>query len=87
MKFVCDKCGICCKNIGKVPMLSEFDNGSGVCIHLTKDNLCNIYNDRPIWCNVMQMYREKISETMSEAEWIALNYQSCQLLKSGDINK
>lgn len=85
--FVCDKCGICCKNISGIPELSCFDNGNGICIHLSEDNLCNIYSNRPVWCNVMQLYAEKYADIMSEEAWIALNQQSCLQLKSGYLNK
>lgn len=41
--FNCNKCGLCCKNIDKIPELKEFNLGNGVCKHLTNENLCNIY--------------------------------------------
>ena len=87
MTFVCDKCGICCKNISGIPELRAFDDGKGTCIHLSEENLCKIYNNRPIWCNVMRLYVEKYSDVMSEETWIALNRQSCLLLKLGYLDK
>lgn len=27
--FKCSKCGLCCRNIDKVPQLKEFDDGNG----------------------------------------------------------
>ena len=50
--FICTRCGMCCRNIDKVPELINFHGGDGVCIHLTDDNLCEIYVDRPDICNV-----------------------------------
>ena len=49
--FLCDKCGLCCRNIDKVPQLKEFHNGDGICKFLT-NNKCSIYESRPLICNI-----------------------------------
>ncbi|MCI8645668.1 MAG: YkgJ family cysteine cluster protein [Firmicutes bacterium] len=54
--FICTKCGLCCRNIDKIPKLAGFHIGDGVCIYLSEDNLCNIYSTRPDICNVEKMY-------------------------------
>ena len=45
--FTCTKCGFCCRNIGEIPELAEFHTGDGICIHLSDENLCNIYANLP----------------------------------------
>lgn len=57
--FICTRCGLCCRNIDKIPELREFHKGDGVCIHLSEDNLCNIYMNRPDICNTEKMYELK----------------------------
>ena len=63
--FSCIKCGLCCRNIDQIPELAGFDPGDGVCIHLTKDNLCEIYEQRPDICNVETMYRLHFQKIMT----------------------
>ncbi|MBR1442153.1 MAG: YkgJ family cysteine cluster protein [Firmicutes bacterium] len=82
MIFVCDKCGICCKHIGQVPQLKQFDSGDGKCIHLTEDNLCDIYSDRPDICNVDKTYELLFKEKMAKEEYIKLNIKICNELKN-----
>ena len=59
--FVCTKCGICCKNIKNIPELAVFDKGNGICVYLSKDNLCMIYKNRPDICNTDKMYEKNIN--------------------------
>jgi uncharacterized cysteine cluster protein YcgN (CxxCxxCC family) len=44
----CKKCGKCCYlRIGGKDMIIETHMK---CKHLTRENLCAIYDDRPSWC-------------------------------------
>lgn len=79
--FVCSKCGICCKNIDKVPELSNFHNGDGICIHLTSNNLCDIYENRPAVCNVEKMFQQKYKEVMTLEEYEKRNLEGCRILQ------
>lgn len=81
--FTCTKCGLCCCNIDLVPELSEYDMGNGVCIHLTEDNLCDIYSSRPDICNVEKMFDTKYRYLMSKEEYDHLNEEGCKLLQEG----
>ena len=81
MKFECDCCGICCKNIKHVPQLQKYDNGNGQCIHLTDDNKCYIYSSRPEICNVDLMYQKYYSNAYSKEEFYKLNSEICNRLK------
>ena len=80
MKFPCKRCGLCCRNIGDVPQLADFDDGTGVCIHLTKDSLCDIYAERPVWCNVEKLYELSYKHLISEKDWIEANSRVCREL-------
>ena len=86
--FVCTKCGLCCKNIDKVPELSMFHRGDGVCIHLDeKTNLCLIYHSRPEKCNIDAMYRKIYYTHMSLEEYYEMNYKVCMQLKNNALKK
>ena len=82
MKFNCDCCGICCKNIKYVSQLKSYDNGNGQCIYLGKDNKCSIYNNRPEICNVSIMYKKYYSSYYTEKEFYELNHKVCIKLKN-----
>lgn len=81
MKFECDRCGLCCQHIDSVPQLKDFDSGNGRCVHLTNNNLCDIYLDRPVVCNVKKMYEIFFKSKLSEEEYLCLNTKGCKELK------
>lgn len=80
--FVCTKCGLCCRNIDKIPELSKFHTGDGVCIYLSDENLCNIYETRPDICNVERMYELRYKTTMTKMEYEKRNMEGCSFLRS-----
>lgn len=80
--FSCDRCGICCQHINRIADLAEFDNGEGICIHLTVDKRCDIYKNRPLICNVDKYYSLVMSDKMTKQEWYAINTDSCLKLKA-----
>ena len=84
MKFDCDCCGACCKNIRLSNLSTELDGGDGVCKHLTADNLCAIYSERPIFCNVDAYYDKFLSDKMSRADFYKVNRDACERLKKFD---
>lgn len=59
-KFPCIKCSLCCKRVNIVEELSCLDIGDGTCKYL-KDNLCTIYENRPIVCNSEKVYSKYFS--------------------------
>ena len=81
MIFPCDKCGLCCKHIELIPQLKEYDSGNGRCIHLTDNNLCGIYDNRPDICNVSRMFDLVFCHQMSKDEYIEMNMTGCRKLK------
>lgn len=80
--FVCSRCGLCCRNIDKIPELVDFHTGDGVCIHLSDDNLCDIYSTRPTICNVNRMYELSYKEMMTKEEYEKANMEGCRVLQS-----
>ena len=82
IEFECDLCGFCCRHIGGIPRLKEFDLGNGVCKFLdTVTNRCRIYAMRPDLCNVEIGYRKYFSQFYTEEEYLRLNYEACKLFK------
>ena len=80
--FPCTRCGVCCRNLGKSPLLSQLDRGDGVCRHLDVDtNLCRIYETRPKICRVTDMYRA-FEDRLTWGEYVALNQQACRELQA-----
>lgn len=81
IKFICNQCGLCCRNINLVNQLKEFHNGDGVCKYLDLEtNLCKIYDNRPDICNVEKSYKLFFSSIYSEEEYIKMNYEGCEVL-------
>lgn len=79
--FICTRCGQCCKNINMIPELYKFDRGNGTCIHLTENNLCNIYATRPDICNVDKMYSKVYKFQMTRDEYDRINMEGCLFLQ------
>jgi Fe-S-cluster containining protein len=67
LKFNCTKCGLCCKALN--------------CQYLTKDNLCSIYETRPLICNIDAGY-ELHKDKMTKREWFMLNEHYCNILQA-----
>ena len=83
--FDCDKCGVCCKNIRhSIFYTKELDRGDGICKHLTAENLCEIYSERPIFCNIDACYDKYLSKIMSREDFHELNRAACERLKNPD---
>lgn len=80
--FDCDKCGLCCRNIHKIPQLKEYDLGNGVCRYLTSNNLCSIYENRPDICNSEKMYELYFKFIMTKEDYIIKNLEGCKKIKS-----
>lgn len=80
LRFNCDRCGLCCRSIGGIPQLKQYDRGDGVCCHLTDANLCDMYESRPEVCNVERMYSRFAGE-MKRDEYYSMMEASCDYLK------
>ena len=81
-KFPCEACGACCRNIRHANFAHELDRGDGICKNLDETtNLCKIYANRPIFCNVDAYYEKFLSKTMRRQDFYALNKKICDALK------
>ncbi|MGL6098757.1 MAG: YkgJ family cysteine cluster protein [Fusobacteriaceae bacterium] len=81
--FNCDKCGICCKSLDKNEIYATLNRGDGICKNLDEHkNLCKIYNDRPLLCNVVEAYKKIFSTSLSYEEYEELNKEHCKILKN-----
>ena len=57
--FPCTSCGLCCRHIGHIKQLVDYDRGDGVCKHFDENQTtCKIYEDRPLVCQVDEMYEK-----------------------------
>ncbi len=84
--FKCDKCGICCSHLSKCELYSNLDRGDGVCKYL-KNNLCSIYENRPLICRIDKSYEIFFDTKMTRQEFYELNYKGCMELKNKYGNK
>ena len=66
MEFLCTQCGACCRTAGEQGYMPSQPNGS--CIYLTEENLCEIYDERPEFCNVKGTYNRKVKDGIINAE-------------------
>lgn len=86
--FPCDKCGECCRNVYKVQQLKHLALPNGICKHLDQDtNLCKIYQQRPLHCNIDAYYDIFVKGTMSIEDFYAMNLKCCKELKMEKANK
>ena len=80
MMFICNQCGLCCKNLKLSSIYAELDRGDGTCKYL-KNNLCSIYNDRPLLCRIDESYEFFFKDSFSMEEYYKLNYEMCKKFK------
>lgn len=81
--FNCNMCGQCCKNLKLSELYSDLDRGDGVCKFL-QDNICSIYDERPLKCRIDECYDLFFSESMTLDEYYEENRKVCnELMKKG----
>ena len=64
--YPCERCGDCCRHVDLIDEMKCFDRGDGVCKHLTADNLCEIYLERPPLCNGEYVYKKFFADMTVE---------------------
>lgn len=85
--FKCDRCGLCCMNVGSIPLYKDLDRGDGICRFFDCiTHLCTIYDIRPIKCNVDLAYDMYFENVMTKEQYYRLNYNECENLKRKDKN-
>lgn len=80
--YRCDKCGMCCMQVGTSSFYAFLDRGDGTCRHFDDTtHLCKIYDHRPVICNIDAMYSRCYQSKMSREMYDQLNYAACAMLK------
>lgn len=77
MSFACTRCGACCRVVGAIPEMHAYDRGDGACRHLTDENACAIYEERPALCRV----DVSCPPVLQLAEWWKRNEEACGRLR------
>lgn len=75
--FICDKCCECCRNLHKSSLYDELHTGDDS----IQDNLCLIYENRPLLCRIDDCYEIMFKEKLSYNEYIEFNYKYCNEFK------
>lgn len=94
--FPCTGCGACCRRLHlsdpKLLERSGLTHTDGVCEHLTDDNKCSIYEDRPedcvIWSSRLDLGRTLEYWTHTAAicnEWMDEDGSECERLTMNDL--
>lgn len=84
--FKCDCCGCCCRHIYESELYKDLDRGDGVCKYLT-GNLCSIYENRPLLCQVDECFEIYFSQIITREEYYKLNEIQCKRLKTEEEEK
>ena len=88
--YKCTRCGKCCEHIDILPLRNKWrnllDNGKGICVYLTSEKLCSIYERRPIICNHEAWYNEKYKDIMSYKEYDSILEKECERIR-GENNE
>ncbi len=81
-KFQCEQCGNCCRNAINVPQLKLYILPNGLCKYFDEiNNMCTIYYNRPLICNIDKFYEVYLSDKMSKSDFYKLNKNGCEKLK------
>lgn len=80
-RFNCNKCGLCCRSLDKNKLYGSLHDGDGICRYLDLNtNICTIYENRPILCNIDLSYHLYFSKELSLEEYYNINYEGCRTL-------
>ncbi|WP_072983266.1 YkgJ family cysteine cluster protein [Megasphaera elsdenii] len=78
--YPCQQCGSCCRHVDVIEEMKKYDRGDGVCLHLNKNNKCNIYNHRPPLCNGQWVYEHYYSD-MTVADFHRMVKKFCKKIQ------
>ncbi|WP_374048348.1 YkgJ family cysteine cluster protein [uncultured Bacteroides sp.] len=91
-KFICEKCGACCRNIERwrynskrlnkllgVELVFPYKDINGICEYLTEDNTCSIYERRPNACRTEYVFSLLKKIGLSDEEIILMQKRSCTI--------
>ena len=81
--FPCEKCGCCCRQVGKLFFAKDMALPDNSCKYLDKStNLCTIYETRPLFCRVDEYYDKAYANKMSKEKFYAINKAICKQFQS-----
>ena len=86
LPYPCERCGSCCRHVDLLDEMKTFDRGDGVCKHLTADNLCEIYSERPPLCNGEFVYKNFYSD-MTVKDFHQLMNMLCKDVRRRELDK
>ena len=78
--FECAMCGKCCQNLHYSDIYADLDRGDVVCKFL-QNNLCSIYEIRPLKCRIDDSYELIFKGKISKEVYYKLNYEVCEKMK------
>ena len=81
--YPCKRCGACCRHVDLIAEMKNFNRGDGVCKHLTADNLCAIYAERPPICNGEYVYKKFFADITVE-EFHKIILQLCKRVREAE---
>lgn len=79
--FDCDCCGCCCKSLNKSELYEDLNRGDGICKYLI-ENLCSVYDERPLFCRIDECYELFFKDSLSLEDYYKLNHYECDKLKN-----
>ncbi|MBQ9480439.1 MAG: YkgJ family cysteine cluster protein [Selenomonadaceae bacterium] len=81
--FDCERCGRCCRRVGRTALGEDMALLDGSCRYLDKaTNLCTIYERRPLICRVDDFYDAYMSKAMTREEFYRRNKNVCRMFRN-----
>lgn len=81
--FPCTACGQCCRRVYLSEKTAYLNRGDGVCQYFNEENnLCSIYENRPLICRVDDYYQAHFSQMISWDDFVQLNMEICHSLQN-----
>lgn len=81
--FPCNQCGACCRHVNRAVETRYLDRSDGVCRHYDEiSKQCNIYEQRPLICQVEKQFLLNYQDQYSWPEFIDMNQIACRILET-----
>lgn len=85
LPFPCTACGQCCRNVHLSRLTEYLSRGDGICRYLDENsNLCSIYEERPLVCNVENFFKKYLSDKILWTDFVEQNLVICRTLQYKD---
>lgn len=86
MTFPCSQCGACCRRLRLSALYAGLDRGDGVCRYL-HDNLCSIYEERPLLCRIEEGYEAFYRDIMDHDTYWQITLSYCAQFQNEEKRK